>query len=109
MLDASSGAPLEGAAVYLWHCDRDGGYSLYSDGVTDQNYLRGVQAAGSDGTLRFTSIFPGAYPGVGPTCTSRCSRASTLQRGKRSARHIAAGAAPGHVRHRLRHDGYERA
>src|SRR6185312_14870599 len=37
-----------GAAVYLWHCDRDGAYSLYSPGVTAENYLRGVQAA--DGT-----------------------------------------------------------
>jgi hypothetical protein len=25
-------APLSGAAVYLWHCDREGRYSLYSEG-----------------------------------------------------------------------------
>ena len=37
------GVPLTGAAVYAWHCDREGRYSLYSDGVTDQNYLRGIQ------------------------------------------------------------------
>ena len=66
VVEASSGEPLDGAAMYLWHCDRDGDYSLYSEGVTDQNYLRGVQAAGSDGTLRFTSIFPGAYAGRWP-------------------------------------------
>ena len=54
------------AAVYLWHCDRDGRYSLYSQGVTDQNYLRGVQAAGSDGVVTFTSIFPACYSGRWP-------------------------------------------
>ena len=26
-------APLAGAAVYVWHCDRDGNYSMYSDGI----------------------------------------------------------------------------
>jgi protocatechuate 3,4-dioxygenase beta subunit len=59
-------APLEGAAVYLWHCDQAGRYSLYSSGAADQNYLRGVQVAGADGTLAFTSIFPAAYSGRWP-------------------------------------------
>ena len=63
---ASDCAALAGAAVYLWHCDREGNYSLYSPGVTDQNYLRGVQAAGADGIVTFTSIFPGCYPGRWP-------------------------------------------
>ena len=31
-LEDLTGAPLAGAAVYLWHCDRDGNYSLYSTG-----------------------------------------------------------------------------
>src|SRR5436309_1817923 len=44
LLDTANGsAALRGAAVYLWHCDRDGRYSLYSDGVAQENYLRGVQ------------------------------------------------------------------
>ncbi len=55
-----------GFAVYLWHCDRDGRYSLYSSGVTDQNYLRGVQAADANGDLSFTTIFPGCYDGRMP-------------------------------------------
>jgi protocatechuate 3,4-dioxygenase beta subunit len=59
-------APIGGAAVYVWHCDRSGGYSLYSQGVTDQNYLRGVQAAGSDGVVTFQSIFPACYSGRWP-------------------------------------------
>jgi protocatechuate 3,4-dioxygenase beta subunit len=62
--DASTCAPRAGAAVYLWHCDRDGHYSLYT--VTDQNYLRGVQEADDDGTVRFTSIFPACYSGRWP-------------------------------------------
>jgi len=66
VVDAGSEEPLPGAAVYLWHCDREGRYSLYSDGVTDENYLRGVQAAGDDGTLSFTTVFPAAYSGRWP-------------------------------------------
>jgi protocatechuate 3,4-dioxygenase beta subunit len=50
--------------VYLWHCDRDGQYSLYT--VTDQNYLRGVQEADADGIVTFASIFPGCYSGRWP-------------------------------------------
>jgi protocatechuate 3,4-dioxygenase beta subunit len=67
VLDTRNGsAGLPGAAVYVWHCDMDGGYSLYSDGVTQQNYLRGVQQTDSDGAVTFTSIFPAAYPGRWP-------------------------------------------
>ena len=55
-----------GAAVYLWHCDREGRYSLYSSGVTNQNYLRGVQEADSSGRVSFVSIFPGCYSGRWP-------------------------------------------
>ena len=63
---ADTGAALPGAAVYLWHCDRNGDYSLYSDGVTGENYLRGVQAADDNGNLTFVSIFPGCYSGRWP-------------------------------------------
>jgi len=59
-------APIANAAVYVWHCDRGGGYSLYSQGVTDQNYLRGVQGAGSDGVVTFESVFPACYSGRWP-------------------------------------------
>ena len=67
LLDQANGcAALSGAAVYLWHCDREGRYSLYSDGVTDQNYLRGVQEADADGQVTFTTIFPACYSGRWP-------------------------------------------
>ncbi|MGF6116483.1 protocatechuate 3,4-dioxygenase beta subunit [Janthinobacterium lividum] len=67
LLNASGNcASLAGYAVYLWHCDRDGLYSLYSSGVTAQNYLRGVQETDSTGNLSFTTIFPGCYAGRMP-------------------------------------------
>ncbi|MYM67539.1 intradiol ring-cleavage dioxygenase [Pseudoduganella sp. FT55W] len=59
-------AALANAAVYLWHCDRDGNYSLYSSGVTSQNYLRGVQETDSNGNLTITTIYPGCYSGRVP-------------------------------------------
>jgi len=59
-------APLVGAAVYVWHCNREGEYSLYSTGVTDQNYLRGIQATDETGTVTFTSIYPACYSGRWP-------------------------------------------
>jgi protocatechuate 3,4-dioxygenase beta subunit len=64
--DAASCTPLAGAAVYAWHCDAAGDYSLYSDGVTGENYLRGVQETDANGQVRFTSIFPGCYSGRWP-------------------------------------------
>jgi protocatechuate 3,4-dioxygenase beta subunit len=67
IVDAAKGCtPMAGAAVYLWHCDRGGLYSLYSRGATAANYLRGVQVADADGRLTFTSVFPGAYSGRYP-------------------------------------------
>ncbi|MEU3014376.1 dioxygenase [Nocardia asteroides] len=64
--DLTTDAAGAGMAVYVWHCDREGRYSLYSEGVTDQNYLRGVQVADDVGTVRFTSIFPACYAGRWP-------------------------------------------
>lgn len=64
--DAATGAPLTGKGVYLWHCDRDGAYSLYSEGVENENYLRGVQETDATGTVTFTSIYPACYPGRWP-------------------------------------------
>lgn len=59
-------AAYAGAAVYLWQCDIDGNYSMYSDGIKDQNYLRGVQEADATGKVTFTSVYPGVYPSRWP-------------------------------------------
>lgn len=64
--DGNNCAPLAGRAIYLWHCDREGRYSLYSSGVTNQNYLRGVQETDANGRVTFTTIFPGCYAGRWP-------------------------------------------
>ena len=64
--DAATGAALAGRGVYLWHCDRDGNYSLYSNGVQNENYLRGVQSTDATGTVTFTSIYPACYSGRWP-------------------------------------------
>jgi len=61
---AAGGTPLAGAAVYLWHCDIEGRYSMYD--VAGENYLRGVQETDDDGKVTFTSIFPAAYAGRWP-------------------------------------------
>jgi len=67
VVDTAKGcAPIVGAAVYAWHCDREGRYSMYSAGATQENYCRGVQIAGADGRVRFVSVFPGAYAGRWP-------------------------------------------
>ena len=63
---ANNNAPMTGAAVYLWHCDAQGRYSMYSEGVEDETYCRGVQVVGEDGKVTFTSIIPGCYDGRWP-------------------------------------------
>ncbi len=60
---ANGDVPFEGAAVYAWHCDAQGRYSMYSEGVEDETWLRGVQVTGADGTVTFASIMPGCYAG----------------------------------------------
>jgi hypothetical protein len=68
---ANGGKAFEGVAVYVWHCNRDGQYSLYSQGVQDQNYLRGVQIADSTGKVRSPASSRPATPAAGRTSTSR--------------------------------------
>jgi protocatechuate 3,4-dioxygenase beta subunit len=86
----NSCAVLSGYAIYLWHCNRSGLYSLYSSGITGENYLRGVQVTDSNGQVTFTSIFPACYSGRWPhihfevypslaTATSYANRILTSQ------------------------------
>lgn len=62
----ASCAALAGYAVYVWHCTADGQYSMYSRDVVGEDYLRGVQAAGADGTVTFQTVVPGCYAGRWP-------------------------------------------
>jgi len=73
----SSCADLSGYAIYLWHCDREGRYSMYSSGITGENYLRGVQETDSSGVATFTTIFPGCYAGRMPHMHFEVYRSST--------------------------------
>lgn len=73
----ASCADLAGYAIYLWHCDALGRYSMYSSGVTGENYLRGVQSTGSDGTATFTTIYPGCYAGRVPHIHFEVFRSTT--------------------------------
>jgi protocatechuate 3,4-dioxygenase beta subunit len=63
-------AVLTGARVDIWHCDKDGYYSEYSEpgylGTQDntgKTFLRGIQLTDSNGQVKFTTIYPGWYTG----------------------------------------------
>ncbi|NUS73752.1 MAG: intradiol ring-cleavage dioxygenase [Corynebacteriales bacterium] len=58
--------PYENAAIYVWHCNQDGEYSMYGRAIENENYLRGVQASDANGKANFTSIFPACYSGRWP-------------------------------------------
>ncbi len=62
----NSCVPLSDFAVYMWHCDQNGNYSLYSTAIKNENYLRGVQETDSEGVVTFKTIFPGCYSGRWP-------------------------------------------
>ena len=97
-----------GAAVYLWHCDRDGQYSLYSQGVEDENYLRGVQATDAAGTATFTTIFPGCYDGRWPHIHFEVYRASPTRPARPDRQDLPDRAARGGLRGGLRDDAATR-
>ncbi|MDN5764968.1 MAG: intradiol ring-cleavage dioxygenase [Humibacillus sp.] len=63
---AGGGGPMAGVAVYAWQCNAQGEYSMYSDAIKNENYLRGVQVADESGIVTFKSIVPGCYSGRWP-------------------------------------------
>jgi protocatechuate 3,4-dioxygenase beta subunit len=73
----NSCADLSGYAIYLWHCDAQGRYSMYSSGVTGENYLRGVQSTDSSGQASFQTIYPGCYSGRMPHMHFEVYRSAT--------------------------------
>ncbi|MGC3981926.1 MAG: hypothetical protein QM808_11745 [Steroidobacteraceae bacterium] len=76
-------APLSGHDIYIWHCDKDGLYSGYSNsqnqGQAGLVYLRGVQTTDSNGQARFKTIFPGWYAGRITHIHFRVFLSSTLE------------------------------
>jgi len=63
-VDDGSCVPLRGAKVDLWHTDSQGVYSAVKDmGTSEKNFLRGYQVTDSNGTVEFTTIYPGWYEG----------------------------------------------
>jgi len=65
-VDGKRCAPLPGAIVDIWHCDAAGAYSDAVDSSFDtrgRKFLRGYQVTDADGAVRFTTIYPGWYPG----------------------------------------------
>jgi protocatechuate 3,4-dioxygenase beta subunit len=58
--------PLAGAQVDIWHCDALGVYSDATDrsfNTQGQKFLRGYQVTDANGTVAFTTIYPGWYQG----------------------------------------------
>jgi protocatechuate 3,4-dioxygenase beta subunit len=56
--------PIRDAAVDIWHCDALGVYSGEpSEGSEGETYLRGIQLTDGSGFAKFTTIYPGQYPG----------------------------------------------
>lgn len=59
--------PMQNARVNIWHCDKDGLYSGYSQqnnqGQAGLTYLRGYQFTDANGEVEFVTIFPGWYSG----------------------------------------------
>jgi protocatechuate 3,4-dioxygenase beta subunit len=56
--------PFRGALVDIWQVDSQGIYSgIQKLGTTGQNFLRGNQVTNENGTVGFTTIYPGWYEG----------------------------------------------
>jgi len=60
---AAGCVPLAGAMVDVWHCDAAGAYSDSDRATAGKKFLRGFQVTGAQGAVRFTTIYPGWYPG----------------------------------------------
>jgi len=58
--------PLPNVLVDVWHADKDGRYSGYSQpggNTVGQTFLRGTQVSDASGLVTFDTIYPGWYQG----------------------------------------------
>ena len=65
-VDGTRCTPVRSAIVDIWHCDAAGVYSDADDAsfsTRGSKFLRGYQVTDAGGRVRFTTIYPGAYPG----------------------------------------------
>jgi protocatechuate 3,4-dioxygenase beta subunit len=65
-IDKTGCAPRAGAIVDIWHCDALGVYSDVTDSgfsTVGKKFLRGYQVTNANGTVEFTTIYPGWYQG----------------------------------------------
>jgi protocatechuate 3,4-dioxygenase beta subunit len=61
---SGSCTPLKDAKVDIWHANSQGVYSGVQDaGTAENNFLRGYQTTDNNGTVTFTTIYPGWYEG----------------------------------------------
>ena len=63
VVDASTCAPIRGAAVDIWHCDALGVYSGVAPSSESTTFMRGIQRTGAGGIATFQTVYPGWYPG----------------------------------------------
>jgi protocatechuate 3,4-dioxygenase beta subunit len=62
--DAGSCIPLKDAKVDIWLSNSQGLYSgVRDDGTGGNNFLRGYQMTDDNGTVQFTTVYPGWYEG----------------------------------------------
>jgi protocatechuate 3,4-dioxygenase beta subunit len=61
---ANDCAPVQGAAVDIWHANARGVYSDVSqNGTVGQKWLRGYQNTDANGSVQFLTVYPGWYSG----------------------------------------------
>jgi protocatechuate 3,4-dioxygenase beta subunit len=59
-------SPVSNALIDIWHADKDGlysGYSQFSGDTTGQDFMRGTQITDLNGKASFITSYPGWYPG----------------------------------------------
>jgi protocatechuate 3,4-dioxygenase beta subunit len=63
-VDEGRCSPLKGAQVDVWHANAMGQYSdIEQAGTAGTKFLRGYQITDGNGTVQFTTIYPGWYQG----------------------------------------------
>lgn len=83
-LSQNACAPLAGVLVDIWQCDGHGVYSDVKDpsfDTTGRKFLRGYQTTDIKGNVRFTTIYPGWYPGRTVHIHFKLRTAPTSERG----------------------------